>query len=820
MRSVFTALYFILVFLQSSAGIVTGVVSDSSGRPIPFAGISVKGQRISTGANQNGVYTLQLDPGNYTIICRHVGYARQERNITVTAGEQRLNFILLPQEVVMEEIVVKAGGEDPAYAIIRKAIRKREEHLRDLRTYQCEVYSKGVMNLRDFPSSFMGSKVDFEDGDTSKKKMIYLSESVSRLSVGGVDKRKTEVISTRVSGQKDGFGFAGSSFYSFYENNIRISNALNPRGFISPVSDQALQYYRYKWEGMFLEDGKWINQIKVTPKRTYEPCFSGHIQIVENEWAIHSLQLKLLKENQMAFADTLVIEQLCQPMGSDLWLMQSQVLYPAVLFMGFDAYGSFVNVYRNFQLNPKFPKGFWDQTVLKYEQGSNQKERRYWDSIRPVLLADAEREDYFRKDSLEQLRKNPDYLDSIDRKRNKIRITELLLTGKTFSRQKERASFTIPSMIQAIGFNPAEGWLADLPMAYSKSYTDRKRISIRPHLRYGFSSKRWFGWGSIRYTTGHKYRTVVGLSGGSRVFQFNQDNPIEPLQNTVSSLFYKNNFMKTYAAEYLRITLNKNLPKGIGLLLSGSYENRSPMENKTDFNWNPLRKRPYFPNYPTELGSQNFNRHQAAIVSAEIRFQPGARYIELPDRIINIGSKWPLFTAGYVQGIQNLLGSDVDYRKWKLEIKDDLNFKLAGRLFYQFQGGGFLSASRVEWQDLNHFPGNRLLRASDYMTTFQLPLYYRFSNRDRLYGLLFAEYHLNGFLTNKIPLIKKLNWHLVGGAGSLWRSGQFNYWEWHLGLDNIFRTFRVDLVRGYYGGNSEKMEIRIGSRINITNSDD
>jgi len=47
-----------------------------------------------------------------------------------------------------------------------------------------------------------------------------------------------------------------------------------------------------------------------------------------------------------------------------------------------------------------------------------------------------------------------------------------------------------------------------------------------------------------------------------------------------------------------------------------------------------------------------------------------------------------------------------------------------------------------------------------------------------------------------------------------------NYWEWHVGLDNILRTFRIDLVQGYYGGKNEKMEIRIGSRISIANSDD
>ena len=115
--------------------------------------------------------------------------------------------------------------------------------------------------------------------------------------------------------------------------------------------------------------------------------------------------------------------------------------------------------------------------------------------------------------------------------------------------------------------------------------------------------------------------------------------------------------------------------------------------------------------------------------------------------------------------------------------------------------GGFLNTNRVEWQDLNHFPGNRLIRSTDFLSSFQLPLYYRFSNDDRQYGLVFAEHHFNGFLTNKIPVIRKLNWNLVAGVGSLWLNAG-NYTEWHVGLENIFRLFRIDIVRGYYKGNS------------------
>ena len=323
-----TSLLLLFAFITPTvfAGKITGKISNEKGEALPFSSISIKGKKEGTSANNQGSYFFQLDPGTYTIICRHVGYERMEKTITVGTYDLELNFTFKEQTVSLKEVVVKAGAEDPAYAIIRKAIKKRKEYLNENDAFQCEVYSKGVMNLRDFAKQFFGQKVDFEDGDSSKRKMIYLSETVSKLAVDKPKKVKIDVISTRVSGQRDGFGFAGAGFLSFYENNIQISNALNPRGFVSPIAENALNFYRYKYEGAFVEEGKLINKIKVTPKRKYEPCFNGYINIVEDEWRIHSLEMTLTKQSQMSFADTVRIEQLYQMLGVNQWVLQSQVL--------------------------------------------------------------------------------------------------------------------------------------------------------------------------------------------------------------------------------------------------------------------------------------------------------------------------------------------------------------------------------------------------------------------------------------------------------------------------------------------------------------
>jgi hypothetical protein len=819
MRYTFT-IVFLLLSTLCFAGKISGTVTSEKGELLPYSSITVKGKKLSTSANNQGVFFLELEPGTYTIICRHVGYERQEKTVTITSEEVKLDFVLKEQQVSLKEVVVNAGAEDPAYAIIRQAIKKRKTYLDENEVYECEVYSKGVMNLRNYPTKFFGQKVDFEDGDTSKRKMIYLSETVSKFSVDKPNKIKIDVLSTRVSGQSDGFGFAGARFLPFYENMVQVSSAINPRGFVSPIAENALSFYKYKYEGAFSEEGKLINKIKVIPKRKYEPCFSGYINIVEDEWRIHSLELMITKENQMNFGDTLRIEQLYQMMGVNQWVMQSQVLYPSIKFFGFDACGSFANVYRNFNLNPAFEKKYFNSTILKYEQGSNKKPVTYWDSIRPLQLTAEEMRDYVKKDSLEQRRKDPSYLDSIDRISNKIKPGNIFYSGKTFSRQSKKMSYTLPSLLQVVSFNTVEGWVADVPVTIRKQYTDRKSISIAPTIRYGFSSEQFYSWLTLRYNYGKKYFSNITVSGGKRIFQLNSENPVEPLQNTIGSLFYKNNFLKLYRANYGRINFSKGVGAGVNVSASFQYQDRKPLENTTDFSFlNKDSQKVYRPNYPSEITYENFKAHQAAVFTIGISFQPKARYIEFPDRVINIGSRWPNFNLQYTMGINGLLGSDVNYDKWQLTIRDNLNMKLLGTLNYRLLTGGFLNNKNVQLPDLKHFPGNRYISAEDYTTSFQLPQYYQFSNNEKLYGAAFAEHHFNGFITNKIPGFKKLNWTLVGGASAVWLRKQ-TYVEWHAGLENIFKILRVDVVAGYRNGYKPVVEYRIGTRINISSNND
>jgi len=815
-KPVFLFIVSILITGSLNAGQLSGLITDDKGALLPYASVLVKGTGIGTTANDLGKYSLQLNPGKYILVCQYVGYGREEKSVTIANADLTVNFKLSVQQTSMKEFVVRPGGEDPAYEIIRNAIKKRTYYLNQFDKFQCEVYIKGQLKLRGYPKKIFGQKVDFEDGDTSKLKMLYLAESISTYSVQKPGKVKIEVKSTKVSGQSDGFGLSQPQIISFYENNIQIGRNLNPRGFVSPIASNALAYYQYKFQGVFIEDGKEINKIQVIPRKKYEPVFSGTINITDGDWRIHSVQLQLTKESQMEIVDTLRIDQLYVPLEKDVWVIKNQVIYPAVKFLGFDGYGSFVNVYSAFNLNPSFGNKFFNNVFLKYTDSSNKRTTFYWDSIRPVPLQMEEINDYRKKDSLEQVRKSPGYLDSIDKRRNKLSITGLLLTGQTFSREKRKVTYSVNSILNAFDFNTVEGLVVNLKGTYrirlDSTIITSKSIFVSPYIRYGFSNKHLNTGLTTGYNLGKKYITSVSLSGGKDVYQFNNGSTFTERSNTLSTLFLKRNLLKIYEAWYVKAGYVKGIGEGVVIRTGLSYQDRLPLENTTGYTFYDVKKRIFTPNYPTDLVAQNISRHQALIFSAGITWQPGARYIEFPGRKVNIGSTLPTFNFDYTKGIQDVLGSDVNYDKWRLVMNDNINLKLSGTLDYRVSVGGFLNTRKVQIPDYQHFNGNQSVFASAYLNSFQLAPFYQNSTTADFYSTLNLEHHFNGLLTNKLPLLKKLNWNLVAGANAFLVNSTNNYLEVFVGLENIFKLFRVDFIQSFTANHVPYSGITIGMK--------
>ncbi len=798
MSKIYYSLLALLLYFGANASTVSGIIrSGKENKPLAFSSILLKGTTKGVSANKNGFYSITLDPGEYTLVCQFVGFTTIEKNLKLANTDLVVDFDLEPRQYDLKDVLVKSGGEDPAYAIIRKAIGSREEHLKEIKQFTCDVYIKGQLQLRNYPKSFFGQKVDFEDGDTSKKKMLFLSETIAKYSVEAPNKRKIEVISTKVSGQSDGFGFSSPQIISFYENIISVGRSLNPRGFISPIANNALNFYKYKFEGTFFEFGKEISRIKVTPKRPYEPLFIGYINISENDWRIQSVDLKLLKKQQMQLLDTLVIQQNYVPTGN-YWVIKNQVIYPSGKFFGFDFFGNFLQVYDQFNLEPTFKPKFFDNTILKFYDSSNKKSMAYWDSIRPIPLLIEESKDYKKKDSLELARKDPRYLDSLDKKRNKISVVGILLTGQSFSKQKKKENLSFDPIIKTLNYNTVEGGVIQFTPRYNKQFEGRKSLFITPNFRYGFANTHFNANLLMSYNFGKKYLQSISVSGGRKVYQFNNADPISERINSLYTLMGEYNYFKIYEADFFRVAYNQGIGNGINVSGSFQFQSRYALDNLADMtNWKNFTDRQFTPNYPTELTNINMVNNKAAIVTVGISWRPGSKYVEFPDRKVNIGSRYPTINASVTQGIKGFFGSDVDYSKWRVSVNDALNCKLFGRFIYNVNMGGFINSNKTFIPDYQHFLGNQTTFASSYTNSFQLAGYYQYSNTASFNSSVFVEHHLNGFISNKIPGFKKLNWFFVTGANGLYLNNGINYFEYFIGLENIFKVIRVDFVQGF-----------------------
>jgi hypothetical protein len=182
--------FLLLIISPAFAGKVSGRITDTSNQPLPFSSITIKGTLQGTTANNAGVFSIVLADGEYIFVVQHIGFKTVEKKIVVGKEDVVVNVELAEQHYELGNVVVKQG-EDPAYAIIRNAIKKRKFYETELKKFETEVYIKGQLRTRNYPKKFLGKEVDFEDGDTSKQKMVFLSETVAKYSV---DEPKRKVI--------------------------------------------------------------------------------------------------------------------------------------------------------------------------------------------------------------------------------------------------------------------------------------------------------------------------------------------------------------------------------------------------------------------------------------------------------------------------------------------------------------------------------------------------------------------------------------------------------------------------------------------------
>ncbi|MBW7912558.1 MAG: carboxypeptidase-like regulatory domain-containing protein [Taibaiella sp.] len=819
------------LFISSAAFSATlkGKVTDDKGEPLPYATVYVKGTTIGTAANANAEYTLQLQPGTYNVLCQYMGFKQTAHKVTVKGAETIThNFSLQEQSMEMKDVVVKANAEDPAYAIMRKTIKKRKHHLEQVKEFQSSIYMKAVGRNSSLPTKIFGIKIDGEDisegggggADSTKLGVLYLSEQEADYYTDG-KRERTVVKSVRQSGTESGVGLAQvPPVVSYYNNNVNPLWDISERGFISPVSDGALNYYKYKYEGEFREDGHTINKIKVMPKRDYEPLFTGTIYIIEDEWAIHSLDLTLTKKSGMQMLDTLTVRQSYIPLKKDLWIIKSQVQYFTLNFFGIGLTGNILLVYDNQKVNEKMPDSLFDNKIISsYASGANDKDTGYWETARMVPLEEDEAEDYQKKDSARAVYTSPEYRDSMRRKGNKFEVMDFIMSGFYHAAKEYKSTYKSNSLLGGmVTYNTVEGIVVNPKINSTHRIDSSRYIYNVTAVRYGFGNTHLNAYDRLsfkKYDRSWLTRNwEAGIEGGKYIYQFNPNSTVMPLYNTVSILGYGKNLMKLYERYTAAAFFNRQFGNGLNVMAKGGFQRRLPVSNTTFYTWANNNPEKWTDNTPAPLAGMLWEVHNAVLFKAGISYQPGYKFIQYPKFKSPVSSIWPRFTLMYEKGIPGILNSKTDFDKWRFQVEDYVNMKLFGSFEYNLATGGFLNNRYVSLPDMMHIADNEIAIAAPYLAGFQLAPYYMFSNTANIYGEAHVEYDLNGLLTNKIPLLKRARWNVVVGNNTLYINPNNYYTEAFVGIDNlgfsIFRFLRVDVVRGWDHNRKTYTGIRIG----------
>ncbi len=794
---------------------VYGTISDENGELLPFVNVYIEGTGVGTSSNEKGEYELSVKSGLRTIVYQQIGF--EKKIVKVEVGNQKINYNIQLKSITYElsEAVFIGSREDPAYPIIRKAIEGRKKYEKTDSSYQCEAYAKGMLKMLNAPEKVLGQKVGNLGGnlDSTKKGVLYLSESVSKLQFEKGKMIKELMISSKVAGNDRGFSFnrAGSLEFNMYSNTSTFGRAI-----ISPIADYALSHYKYKLRGSHLNtQGHLIHKIELIPKVKADAAWNGFIYIQDSTWSIYEFDGFLLggQIKQDAFDTVFLTQQSFYLPFIGHWLLSLQNFSFSARFLGFVIKGNFLINYSDF-INSEIDTNEDRSEVLEIQSGSNKKENSYWENVRPIPLTEEEKKNYSIKDSIRIYKDSRACKDSMDKVNNQFEKVDLLL-GYNYSQSYKRRYFEVGSLLNSVQFNTIQGGIIGAKINYEHyldSFLWNKKYTANFMIDYGFSDQQVRSRLAITKYLGNKNSTIFRVACGRVLSEFAPEISTNLFLNQIYSLFYKNNVLKLFERDYIELKYARNINYNTRIQFTSSLEQRSNVFNNTNYSfW--LQDRLYTNNTSTRFrDSFLFIKNKDVFQSRlKIIYQPKTKVWKTPNGIQKLGSEWPVFTfqptINYYTNVGDLnfnLLASIDYNK-------DLN--RWGELSILLTGVKSLGA-KAEVPDAIHpgvnpfvvtdikdrisFKGLRSYRRIAYKQSFEMHVEHNFQ------GLLFDRI----YLWNKLGFTELVGFSVLATDGDKWYS-EFSFGIGNIGY-KIFRYFRVHWVKTHYGVAWGPAYLRVG----------
>ncbi|PWD97961.1 DUF5686 and carboxypeptidase regulatory-like domain-containing protein [Marinilabilia rubra] len=859
LKTTFFLLAFLLPVLSFAQG-VRGIIVDETGDPLPMVSIYMPSEQVGTTTNLEGQYEISLEPGEYKLVFRSLGFKQREFKVTIRKTWIDLDLTLEPQSYQLREVVINPSGEDPAYAIMRKAIGMAPYYLRQTERYNAEVYLKGSFRMNKIPRllksqlkiSANGTEVPIEEGRT------YTMESMNEITFIAPDTFKHTVLASRSSfpagNESTALGFINSSFYE--PDNDMV---------ISPLAPQAMRHYKFRYEGYFDEGNYEINKIKVTPKRKSQQLVTGYVYIVQDLWNLHSVDV----EAEMFFGDVKV-KQVFQPVQENAWLPVTHQFDLDVSMMGVKAivdYSGSVK-YKEVELNkdleaPEFlveekeeileeepsaeaPKSEnqkkidellsredlnnremmrlaklmekeSDQTEvpesleltstykMDVKKDSVKRDSAYWETMRPVPLTPLEQNSFALGDSLARAAENKN--DSTDKKETGLlgEIAGFSAFGKRFYMADSTVTIDYDGLIGLgnVNFNPVDGWSYKQSLRLKWRQDSVHQMIFKPEAAWAFSREALMWNASLSQTYAPIQRGYLEISAGDESTDFKPGRvDVAPFADMVASLFFKENYKRYFDHRFSRVSNGIDLSNGLRWDLSATYEQMKPVQNNTAYSFFD-KEEDFYPNIPGNpiLEASHLMAQNSLSWRTGITYTPRYFYRIRNGRKIMAHSDYPTFSLAMEHGL-SAFDSDADYLLVEGSVKQEKEAGFFPALSWEAGGGWFARNEQMHFSRFKHFNGSAIPVRLTGGPSFRLLDDYA-SSTNEWYVTGDLEYSSPYLLLKNLPVLSNRLWQESLHFNYLYTPQLTHYTQMGYSIDQIFLMGSVGVFAGFENGEYE-----------------
>ncbi len=773
---------------------ITGKVTDATtGDPVPFANVYLLGTQTGATTDFDGLYKIVTSQLADSLVASYIGYKWRAKKVQELSNQQ-INFQLQPDVMNLEEIVIVAG-ENPAFEILRK-LRKNSKmnDKRSLSAYSFESYNKTEVDIDNISDrvkkrKFMKKiyhvldsmeKVVGEDGNPIIP--VFISESLSSYYYRKNPSLVKEYIhKSNITGVglEDGSFVSqliGTSFreINFYQEWIGVLR----KKFISPISDIGRVYYNYDLMDSMVVDGHFCYRIDFTQKSEQDLAFQGSMWITKKEYALKQIDASLGKSANLNFIDKIKIQQSLLPTSAGPWLADKTRILIDIGELSKYAAGMLAKFYtsnKNFEVNdPKDPRFY--QVPVEVDKLAYKKDDEFWQANRHEKLSDTELHVYAMIDTLSNIPVVKSYVE----------LAKIAING-----HKRIGKIDLGPYLLTYAVNEVEGSRFQLGLRTNEYFS--KHFEFKGFAAYGTKDERFKYNAALKCILSRKRWSTLSISRG---YDMGQVGIIEDELQGRGGMFYASTrfgrIMDPYYSVKNKASLSSEVLKGVTQSVYIKNESFEPQFNFQFYN---------------NLGEGDSTLTHSYInteIGLQLQIATDVNYvINGNDRILLSTNKWPIIRLGYAMGVGNVLESDFDYYKINFALEKYFTVGLLGRSDVRLSGGYVFST--LPYPLLYVHLGNE--------TFFYSTAAYNLMNLREFtsdaYAALRIEHHFEGFLLNRLPIIRKLKLRLVGVANILYGQlrtenkeiipnlelnslGELPYIELGYGIENIFKIIRVD----------------------------